>query len=125
MVNVCRHIEGLGSLSSKTGLVPSADSAEWTGDGIMPLNANAPKFAAALGLGRVHAEWLRLRLLEAATGEAQVIGERFGTPLVVDFQSTSASGSAMNPASRAGRFDRGRSRHNCHAGPDRYRSGSA
>jgi hypothetical protein len=45
-------------------------------------------FAAALGLGRADAEWLRERLLEAVVSKPAVIASeaRFGTLYVVDFR---------------------------------------
>jgi hypothetical protein len=54
-------------------------------------------FAAALGLGRADAEWLRQRLLEAVASQpATVVSEtRFGALYVVDFLLTTASRSAI------------------------------
>jgi len=53
-------------------------------------------FAAALGIGRIHAGWLRDRLLEAAVREEAFVTPetRFGTLYVVDFLLTSASRAA-------------------------------
>jgi hypothetical protein len=52
-------------------------------------------FAAALGLGRTDADWLRERLLAAAAAEqAEVVHvDRFGTIYVLDFLLTTAAGS--------------------------------
>ena len=52
-------------------------------------------FAAVLGLRRQDAEWLRDRLVEAATtGQATLAGRsRFGALYVVDFWLTTPSGS--------------------------------
>jgi hypothetical protein len=57
----------------------------------------ARAFAAALGLTRADAWWLRDRLLEAVVEHpAEVISEtRFGTIYMVDFMLTTSAGSAM------------------------------
>jgi len=54
-------------------------------------------FAAALGIGRAHAEWLRERLRQAAASEPASIASvtRFGTLYVLDFSLTTATGSAV------------------------------
>jgi hypothetical protein len=54
-------------------------------------------FAAALGLSRADAQWLRQRILEAAATEpaAVITATRFGTLHVLDFSLTTASGSAV------------------------------
>ena len=54
-------------------------------------------FAAALGLGRADAEWLRERLLEAAASQRAIVASetRFGRLYVLDLLLTTASGSAV------------------------------
>lgn len=54
-------------------------------------------FAAALGLGRADANWLRERLLEAAASQPALVTSetRFGTLYMLDFLLTTASGSAV------------------------------
>jgi hypothetical protein len=54
-------------------------------------------FAAALGLGRADAKWLRERLLEAAASQQAFVASetRFGVLYVLDFSLTTASGSAV------------------------------
>ena len=54
-------------------------------------------FAAALGLGRADAEWLRERLIEAAASQPAFVASetRFGVLYVLDFLLTTASGSAV------------------------------
>jgi hypothetical protein len=54
-------------------------------------------FAAALGLSRADANWLRERLLEAVVTEpaAMMAETRFGTLYVLDFLLNTASGSAV------------------------------
>ena len=54
-------------------------------------------FGTALGLGRADAEWLRERLLEAATLQPAFVAAetRFGTLYVLDFLLTTVSGSAV------------------------------
>ncbi|MGH7858186.1 MAG: DUF6883 domain-containing protein [Candidatus Binatia bacterium] len=54
-------------------------------------------FAAALGIGREHANWLRDRLLEAAQTHECVPGRRtkFGERYTIDFELSRAGRSAM------------------------------
>jgi hypothetical protein len=54
-------------------------------------------FAAALGLGRTDAEWLRERIVEAAVSELAFVSSetRFGTLYMLDFELTTASSSAV------------------------------
>lgn len=54
-------------------------------------------FAAALGLGRADAGWLREQLLKAAaSGSCVMVSEsRFGTLYVLDFLVSTRSGSAV------------------------------
>jgi hypothetical protein len=53
-------------------------------------------FAAALGLGREDAGWLRARLLEAAHGQAQLVAvTRFGSLYMIEFELRTRAGAAV------------------------------
>jgi hypothetical protein len=54
-------------------------------------------FASALGLRQGDADWLRVRLLEAAAHEQaiMILKNRFGTLYVIDFLLTTSSRSAV------------------------------